>query len=215
MPEATTAAEKPSKRIEIVAVVMLAIAAVATAWCSYQANRWNGERISASGRSTSLRSQAERAEALAEAQSVVDVQTFIQWVDARTLGRSDLQQFYEDRFREEFRPAFDAWLATAPFENADAPPTPFAMPEYELGATAEAEQYDAQTERESARSRAAIQRGANYMLAVVLFALVLFFAGISTKLGTPRLRRVLLGVGCGLFIVTLAWVATFPVRFSI
>ena len=53
------------------------------------------------------------------------------------------------------------------------------------------------------------------MLCVVLFAAVLFFAGISTKLDTPRLRRVLLGFGVVLFLGTLVWLATFPVSVSV
>jgi hypothetical protein len=49
----------------------------------------------------------------------------------------------------------------------------------------------------------------------VLFAAVLFFAGMSTKLPTPRLRRVLLGVGVVAFVVTAAWLTTFPVSVSV
>ena len=53
------------------------------------------------------------------------------------------------------------------------------------------------------------------MLAVVLFAAALFFAGISTKLEAPRLRRFLLGFGVLVFVATVVWIATFPVSFSI
>ena len=53
------------------------------------------------------------------------------------------------------------------------------------------------------------------MLAVVLFAAALFFAGISTKLRAPRNRTALLGLGYVLFLGTLAWVITFPVTVSI
>jgi hypothetical protein len=38
---------------------------------------------------------------------------------------------------------------------------------------------------------------------------------MSTKLGTPRLRRVLLGFGLVIFVGTVAWIATFPVSISI
>jgi hypothetical protein len=31
------------------------------------------------------------------------------------------------RFRDEFKPAFAAWLAKKPFTNPSAPETPFAM----------------------------------------------------------------------------------------
>ena len=118
---------------EIVATVLLAVAAVATAWSSYQSTRWNGESSKASGRTNALRIEAARSQGLAEAQTQVDIATFIQWVDATVNDNDELEQFYSERFRPEFRPAFDAWVATDPLTNPDAPPTPFAMPEYRLG----------------------------------------------------------------------------------
>ena len=51
---------EPKRRdwVEIVATVLLAFSAVATAWCSYQANRWNGENIKATSRVNALRIDA-------------------------------------------------------------------------------------------------------------------------------------------------------------
>ena len=69
-------------RAELVATVLLAVAAVATAWSGYQATRWNGEQAKASGRTNAIRIEAARAQGLAQAQTQVDVATFIQWVDA-------------------------------------------------------------------------------------------------------------------------------------
>jgi hypothetical protein len=53
------------------------------------------------------------------------------------------------------------------------------------------------------------------VLGVVLFAVALFFACISTKLPRPRLRKAILGVGVFVFLVAAAWIATFPVSLSI
>ena len=53
------------------------------------------------------------------------------------------------------------------------------------------------------------------VLGVVLFAVALFFAGMSTKLQTPVLRRTLLVLGSLLFAGTAAWIGTFPVSVSI
>ncbi len=53
------------------------------------------------------------------------------------------------------------------------------------------------------------------MLAVVLFASSLFFAGISTKLQTPIARTAILGLGCVVFLGTLVWVSTFPVHLTV
>ena len=53
------------------------------------------------------------------------------------------------------------------------------------------------------------------MLGVVLFAVALFFAGMSTKLGAHRLRVVTLAFGCVLFLGTAIWIATFPVSLAV
>jgi hypothetical protein len=201
--------------VEIVATLLLALAAVATAWSSYQASRWNGEQAKASGRTNGIRIQAARAAGLAAAQTQVDVATFVQWVNAERGKDEALADFYRDRFRKEFRPAFAAWEATRPVENPDAPPTPFAMPEYRLASTAEAERLDHAAAVSSAAVSTNLQHATNYVLGVVLFSVALFFAGMSTKLQSPGARKSLLALGCLLFLGTVSWMATFPVSVSI
>ena len=205
----------PKVTLELVITILLAVAAVATAWSSYQANRWNGEQAKAAGRTNGLRVEAARAQGLSEAQQQVDVATFVQWVDAYVANDPRLQDFYLTRFRPEFRTAFDAWIATKPFEDPSAPLTPFAVPEYELASKEEAAKLDAAAEASAASVQAYIQRSSNYVLAVVLFAAVLFFAGISTKLRERRSQLVLVGIAVVLFLGAVGWIATFPVTVSI
>jgi Domain of unknown function (DUF4337) len=202
-------------RLELVATVLLALAAVATAWSSYQANRWNGEQAKTTSRVNATRFEASRASNLANAQTQVDIATFTQWVDAYARRETQLADFYERRFRTEFKPAFDAWVASRPLRNPNAPLTPFAMPQYRLAANADAARLDANAEELAAQARRNIQRSSDYVLSVVLFAVALFFAGISTRLGTPRLGLALLALGCAVFLATLVWVATFPVSVSV
>jgi hypothetical protein len=202
-------------RVEVVATILLALAAVATAWSGYQATRWNGEQTKASSRTNAIRIDAARAQGLAQAQTQVDVATFIQWVDAYAKNETALQDFYFRRFRVEFKPAVEAWLATTPLKNPDAPLTPFAMPQYKLAATAEADRLDTDAELSAAQVRRNIQRSSNYVLGVVLFSIALFFAGTSTKLNDPRLRAVAVGVGCAVFLGTLVWIATSPISLSV
>ena len=204
-----------TRRVEVVATVLLSVAAVATAWSGYQATRWNGEQAKASGTTNKIRVEAARAQGLSQAQTQVDIATFVQWVDAYALDRTMLADFYFKRFREEFRPAVDAWIATTPLKNPNAPLTPFAMPEYKLAAAAEAKRLDAEAELSSATVRRNIQRASNYILGVVLFSVSLFFAGMSTKLGDLRLRKITLALGCIVFLGALIWIATSPVSVSI
>jgi hypothetical protein len=99
--------------------------------------------------------------------------------------------------------------------NPKAPLTPFAMPQYKLAAAAEAKRLDAEAEVSSAKVRQNIQRASNYVLGVVLFAVSLFFAGMSTKLRDDRLRKLAVGFGCAFFLGTAIWIATFPISLAV
>ena len=202
-------------RAEVLATVLLAVAAVATAWSGYQATRWNGEQAKASGTTNKIRIEAARAQGLSQAQTQIDVATFTQWVDAYALRRTELADFYFKRFRKEFKPAVNAWLATRPLKNPNAPLTPFAMPQYKLAAAAEAQRLDAEAEVSAATVRRNIQRASNYILGVVLFSVALFFAGMSTKLKDTRLRQITLALGYIVFLGTFIWIATSPVSFAV
>jgi hypothetical protein len=201
--------------VEVGAAVLLAVAAVATAWSSYQATRWNGEQAKTSARVNKTRIDAARVSDLANAQQQVDVETFMQWVDSFARGETELVTFYRERFRPEFKPAFNAWIATKPLKTKGAPLTPFAMPQYRLAARTEAHRLDETAEKLSAQVRRNIQRASNYVLGVVLFAVALFFAGISTKLTATGVRKVMLVIGYVIFLGAAAWIATSPVSVAI
>lgn len=206
---------KRAEGVEILATVLLALAAVATAWSSYQASRWNGEQAKAFSRGNAARIESTRASGLADAQTQIDVATFTQWVDAYALDQTELADFYFRRFRAEFKPAVDAWIATRPLQNADAPLTPFAMPQYRLAAREEADRLEAEAEALSASARTNVQRATNYVLGVVLFAVALFFAGMSTRLRARRLQIALLGLGVTMFLGAVVWLATLPISVSV
>ncbi|HEX4519729.1 MAG TPA: hypothetical protein VH063_09140 [Gaiellaceae bacterium] len=201
--------------VELIATALLAFAAVATAWSSYQASRWNGEQAKAFSRSNTARIESTRDAGLADSQSQIDVATFTQWVNAYAVGEKMLADFYLRRFRPEFKPAVDAWIATRPLHNAKAPLTPFAMPQYKLAAREEADRLQAAADAYSAQGRANVQQATNYVLGVVLFAVALFFAGISTKLRARRLQIVLLAFGIAMAVGAVVWLATQPINVAV
>lgn len=210
-----TAADARRDTVEIVATVLLALATVATAWSGYQSTRWNGEQAKAGGRANALRIESAKAAGLANTQTSIDVATFTQWADAYAQHQTRLADFYFRRFRAEFRPAVDAWAATRPLKNADAPLTPFAMPQYKLKARADSARLEAAANGFAAQVLRNIQRASNYVLGVVLFASSLFFAGMSTKLTAPRLRWAMLAIGCTIFFFTAVWMAASPISVSV
>jgi hypothetical protein len=203
------------RHFELVATVLLAVAAVATAWASYQSARWHGEQARAASASVAARVESTRAANVANRQGQIDVALFTQWVDAYARNETELAAFYDKRFRPEFKPAFDEWVATRPRKNPSAPLSPFAMPQYKLAANAAADRLEVKAAAASQRAGAFIQRADDYSLAVVLFASSLFFAGISTRLRSSSTRMVILGLGCALFLASVIWIATFPVSLSV
>ena len=201
--------------IELLVTLLLVVGAAATSWSSYQATRWNGEQAKAAGRTSSIRISAARADSLASAQTQVDVATFIAWTDARGRGDEQLQAFYVDRFRPEFRTAFEAWLATDPFVGGAAPKTPFAMAEYRVAAREDASRLDEEAEASAATVATNIQRSSNYVLSVVLYTIVLLFAGMASKMNSRRLRTGVIVAAYLVLVAALAWVSTFPVSVAV
>jgi hypothetical protein len=203
------------RRFEVAATVLLAIAAVATAWAAYQSARWHSEQARGQSASIAARVESTRAANVANRQGQIDVALFTQWIDAYARDEAELAGFYRKRFRPEFRPAFEAWVATRPRKNPSAPLSPFAMPQYKLEATAQADRLEAQAAASSESVGQFIHRADNYSLAVVLFAAALFFAGISTRLPSHTPRTIVLGLGYALFLGSVIWIATFPVSVSV
>jgi hypothetical protein len=212
MPDVGPDSSRSHRRLELVATFLLACATVGTAWAAYQAREWTGEQSQGYSRATANRIAVNRTSALANRQVQIDVATFVQWVDARERGEARLAAFYRQRFRDEFKPAFAAWLATNPLANPNAPETPFAMPQYRLAANAETDRLEAAAGVDSNAAKDANERANDYMLGVVLFASALFFAGLSTKLESPGPRKGVLALGCVLFVGTLVYLATLPIR---
>ena len=169
----TVGTSRTTGLLELVATIPLAVATVGTAWSSYQASRWNGEQATAFSRAGASRVESSKSASVANSQTQIDVATFTQWVDAYAQNQTELADFYVMRFREDFRPAMDAWVATRPLMNPDTPLTPFVLPEYQVEARGEADRLEPEAEGWSATARRNIQRATNYVPCVVLSTAVL------------------------------------------
>lgn len=68
---------------------------------------------------------------------------FTNWINAFAEDKQELADFYEERFTPELAVAFEAWGATDPGDNPDAPTSPVSMPEYKSSLAEEAERLEA------------------------------------------------------------------------
>jgi len=173
---------------------------VLTAWAAFEAGKWGGQQAIHFSEAGALRTESARSDTRAGQLAQIDVAMYIDWVTALNNDIRDglipdisSAQEYEPtlgtvsgflflRMREEFRPALDAWLATDPTNNPNAPPTPFAMSEYVVADAVEAQRLADEADAAAVVAREANQNGDNYVLTAVLFAAVLFFSGVASRL---------------------------------
>ena len=196
--------------LELVVTVLLAWAALASAWSAYQASRFSGAQGDANNAASALRIESAKAESRAGQLELVDTIAFQQWVTATAAANAKQAAFTEKQFREEFRPGFRAWLALHPLRDPNAPRTPFTMKEYKVAAQERANALSAEAETRTAEGAKQGSTGDRYVLAVVLFAAGLFLLGIQTRIGEFRLRLGLVVVAGVLVVGTTVWLLTLP-----
>lgn len=195
--------------LEVATVVVMGLSSVATAWSSYQASLWSGVQSEAYSRASALRVESSRASAQASTLTAIDVSIFMGWVDAKARDEEELAEFYEARFRDEFKPAFAAWIAARPLENPEAPLGPFQMPEYRVAQASQADSLLVAAETTFRDGREANRIGDRYVLALVLFATVLFLTGLTQKLLSPAGVALLVLAGL-LFASAVVGLASLP-----
>lgn len=208
-----THVDPPERWVELLAAAILALATIASAWSAYQATRWGGVQAEAYAQAGAARGESLRASDLADADLTIDVEYFAIWLDEVGQGGNEqVLALLERAFRPEFEPAFEAWLATDPLVNQDGPATPFEMEEYVLASAQEAEELRTEAEAAAGVAADANQTGDNYVLTTVLFASVLFFAGISSKFSGRWVRITLVIAGFLAFLAGSLILVTFPVQ---
>ena len=181
--------------LEVIAILLLSLAAVGTAWSGYQAARWSGAEAHDFAEADAEHARATRALTRAGQDRLQDLSDFERWLDLTTRGDVGLASVQVLHFRPEFMPAFSAWIALDPLANAEAPRDPLKMPQYEPRGYVHANQLERHADVLFEDGAEARDHADQYVLTTVFFALVLFFAGISLRIQSARLRAVILAVG--------------------
>ena len=167
----------------LAAAVILSLATLVSAWCGYQASVWNGVIATQTREANAARLDSARQAGVADRQLSSDLLIFAVWLEAEVTGAEAVADSVAERFLAHFRPAFEAWRAEPPLPGSRLPAgTPFDRPEYVLPTQAAAEAAQARAEAAAAAADAAGTWSSRYVLATVLFASVLFLAGIAAKL---------------------------------
>ena len=199
-PESSTGRGTRASRLSGWAAVLMSLAALATSWASYQASLWSGEQAAYSATAATFRAKSTRASNRADQQRLTDIATFAHWMTATAGHDSTLAAFISSRFRNEFKTAFEQWIASRPLVSPGAASSPFALPSYRLAEDAVADSLDRTADAEMSASQRANRISDSYVLNAVIMATVLFFAGAEQG-GVHRLRLVMLLIASGMFVM--------------
>ncbi len=199
--------ERRQRILDSWTAIILAIAAVATTWASFQASQWSNAQSDAQSASAIQRSDANRAASESTSQSVVDSQMWISWVEATASGQKDRAGFLRDRFSPALDKSQKEWLGTVPVDGDGNPArvpdgTPLNLASYIVPAQVQADALSTKAEESLADADYASNTSTRYVMLAVLFALVLFFASVATKFTSPKIQVALILTGLLLLFTT-------------
>ncbi len=157
-----------------------------------------------------MRAEANRANLGAIDLRNFDSSTFEAWFAAYTADNEQAMALAEHRFRPEFRVAFEAWRATKPETNPNAPPGPTYMPQYRQPGLAKAKALDEQAVGDFAAGETAGETADKYVRTTVYLASVLFIVGISTQFPSRGVRYALVGLGGAMLALSLVQLTQLP-----
>ncbi|MFL5950877.1 MAG: hypothetical protein ACJ74M_04660 [Gaiellaceae bacterium] len=194
----------------IAEAVVLSVVTLVAAWSGYAAAKWNTESRLEVAHASTHHSEAGRAFQRSITLRTWDASAFNAWFSAYIAGDEKAAEVARRRFRPEYRVAFDAWLATSPFTNPNAPPGPQNMAQYRPQGAAEAAALDAKGDAEVANSEHAGDVADDYIRTTVVLASVLFLVGIGGHF--PRRVRIgLLGLSTVLLLAAATAILRLPV----
>jgi len=204
--------ESSKKRwVEPVTALLMALATLSTAWCSYQSAAWTRQSNRLMNEFNALERKAGLLSVQGAQTATIHAAMFMQLLAAQQAGNEKLASFYVERFPPDVRKAYDAWMAEKPFENPKADPHPFVPNLYQMRGTVEAAEATASAADKLQQARKAGSFSGQYLANTVLFAAVLFFAATSNKFEQRRVRVVAFIFALAVFGFALSRTAMLPI----
>ena len=207
--------ERRQRLLDSWTAIILAIAAVATAWASFQASQWSGAQSDAQSKSAIARADAGRAATAGTSDTIIDSQMWLSWLGAASAKESAKAAFLEKRFSPWLARAQDEWLGGVKVDANGTPVvvppgTPLDLPSYVVPKQVESDKDATIAEQQLAYADSASSNSTKYVLLAVLFALVLFFASVATKFSGPKVQVLLTFVALVLLVIATIRLIALP-----
>lgn len=194
----------------IIEAILLAAVALLAAWSGYSSARWSTDSRLDLAKASGARTEASRANLDAGETRNLDASTFNAWFSAYIADDQRAMALAERRFRPEFDVAFQAWMATDPTNNLDAPPGPASMPEYVQPDVERSKQLESTADRLSSTGMEGAGNADDYVRITVYLASVLFLVGISGHFRIKAARIGLVVVACTILTYSVILLAAAP-----
>lgn len=196
--------------ISIVEAVLLSVVALLAAWSGYSAAKWGTESSILLAKASSTRTKANLADIQATQIRTLDSVSFNAAATAYASNDPRLFRLAVRRLRPGYRPAFNAWLATHPLKNPDAPADPSDMPQYHVPQSAEARALNAEADAHFSEGQTDAGTADKYVRLTVFLAAVLFLVGIGSRFPVRSARYALIGVAAALLVASVTQLLGLP-----
>jgi hypothetical protein len=201
---------KRDRAISIIEALLLSVVALLAAWSGYSAAKWGTDSSLSLARASSARSRASADEIQAIQIRTLDSVTFNAVVSAYVAKDTEAYRVAVKRLRPGYRPAYDAWLATHPLKNPNAPADPSDMPQYKIPQQAEAAALNAQATSDFTTGETDAGTADKYVRLTVLLAAVLFLVGIGSRFPVRVARYGLSAVAAALLVIAVVQLLGLP-----
>jgi hypothetical protein len=196
--------------LQVIAAILLGLAATFTALSAYEAALMDGEALQGYTNSTRTLNDANAFYDQGNQTTAMDQQLFIAYATAVHEGNDDLARYLTTLMRPELKKAITWWKTSGsarPPLDPSVQENPYSVDDFD-------EAYDLEHEAGRLYKRAihADNTGDKFQLSTVLFALTLFFGGISTVFRRRSVSHALLVISgvtllAGATQLTLAFLA--------
>src|SRR5215471_7633678 len=183
--------DRDRDRFEIYNTIILAIATLAVAWCSYQGTLWNGIQTFRLAESNKYSRLAQQKLIQSGQNKAMEEAVIINFVDAVLNKDQRKIDYILKGVRPEMTSILSNWLQSHPLDSVSSPRHPMVMPEYEAMMGQRVDESEKMSERAGEMFKAAQVSNLTsdrYSLLTVLFSMVLFLEAVTTKLVRTNVR---------------------------
>jgi hypothetical protein len=180
-------------RLEVYNTIILAVATLAVAWCSYQNTLWNGAQTFRLAESNKYSRLAQQGLIQSGQNKAMEEAVIINFVDA-VLNKDEKKIDYILKgVRPEMASVLSNWMLSHPLDSVSAPKHPMVTPEYEAIMGQRHDESQKMTDKADEMFKAAQLANLTsdrYSLLTVLFSMVLFLEAVTTKFARANARLV-------------------------